>query len=33
MKRVERLCETMVSATLYLPFMVGQYSTRAMLFT
>ena len=33
MKRVERLCETMVSATLYLPFMVGQYATGAMLFT
>ena len=33
MKRVQRLCETMVSATLHLPFIVGQYSTGAMLFT
>ena len=33
MKRVQRLCKTMVSATLYLPFMVGQYITGAMLFT
>ena len=33
MKRVHSLCGAIVSATLYLPFMVGQYSSGAMLFT